>query len=375
MGKLLISKRSIKSNKELKVIQKEYLKANRHIRGKYPKGKLGKVVALKSNECMDCTKNKRKESEKLNILENMKVEEIWDRIQKSDIRGLSGSNFPTIKKLETVKNSSSAEKYFIINAVACDPGLLHDSWLISHHRQEIEIGIEIIKRLIPFQKVILAEPNKVPNRYPMGEERILIKQLLGREIAKEEIPAKLGYLVLNVQTVYAIYKAVCNHSEKDMRYITVANIETGAARIVKVEIGQHISELIPTLKRDLGVGKDSRDSLEGLSQTYIGMGIMDADIATEESIISAKTGFIGFGIPVEFNNEAKCKGCGACSRRCPKGIKVHKLIRAIEKEEVFDFGKYQLDQCISCGTCSYYCKAGKNTMEILEKAKEKYYGK
>lgn len=375
MGRLLISKRSIRSNKELKSIQKRYLKANRHIRGRYPKGKLGKVVVLESSECIDCTKSARKEWEEVKAIENMSEEEIWERIKKADIRGLSGSNFPTIKKLETVKNARSTEKYFIINTVACDPGLLHDSWMISQYRQGIELGIELIKRLIPFQKVILAEPTKVPNRYPMGEERILIKQLLGREIAKEEIPAQLGYLVLNVQTVYALYKAVCNRSDKNTRYITVANIETGAARIVKVELGQHISELIPTLKRDLGLDKDSRDLLESLSQTYIGMGIMDADIATEESIISAKTGFIGFGIPAEFNNAAKCKGCGACSRRCPKGIKVHKLIRAIEKGAELDLEKYHVDQCISCGTCSYYCRVGKNTMEILENAKERYYGK
>ena len=42
MGKLLISKKFIRKNKQLKKIQKDYLKANKKIKLKYPKVKLGK---------------------------------------------------------------------------------------------------------------------------------------------------------------------------------------------------------------------------------------------------------------------------------------------------------------------------------------------
>jgi Na+-translocating ferredoxin:NAD+ oxidoreductase RnfC subunit len=47
--------------------------------------------------------------------------------------------------------SNAAKKHLIINGVECDPGLVHDRWLIEHHMHEIEQGAEILKRLINIQ--------------------------------------------------------------------------------------------------------------------------------------------------------------------------------------------------------------------------------
>lgn len=389
MGKILISRISIRKNMALKELQKTYLKAHGKVRARHPKGKLGKVVHLVSEQCMDCVgyqvaeeqqvgqnnqKNNQSKESKLEvkkIVEGMSEAQIWETLKQADIKGLSGSGFPTYQKLKTVKMAECQSKYFIINAVACDPGLVHDAWLLKNHREEIEKGIEIVKRMIPFNEVIIAEPDKVPNRYPMGEERILIKQLLGAELMKEEIPAEKGYLVINVQTVYAIYKAFYLNEEQPSRYITVANINTGMARVAKVKMGQKIEELIKKLSQSKELHLEK--FLASPEQIYAGMGIMDAEPITENQTLSAEIGFIGFGKAFEYNNEAKCKGCGACSRHCPKGIKLHKLLKAIDKGDTSKFEVYRLKECIECGTCSYYCKAGKNVMEILIQAKEKCY--
>lgn len=84
----------------------------------------------------------------------------------------------------------------------------------------------------------------MPCRYPMGEERILIKTLLGLEIKNSEIPAEKGILVLNVQTVFSVYMAVVKNEQQKKRYITVADIDTGNARIAKVNMGQDLVEVV-----------------------------------------------------------------------------------------------------------------------------------
>ncbi len=365
MGKILISRISIRKNPELKEIQKAYLKAHRKVRARHPKGKLGKVVRLVSDQCIDCVGYQAAEK----VVEDMSEAQIWGTLKQANIKGLSGSDFPTHQKLMTVKMAECQSKYFIINAVACDPGLVHDAWLLKNHKEEIEKGIEIVKRMIHFNEVIIAQQDKVPNRYPMGEERILIKQLLGVELKKDEIPAEKGYLVINVQTVYAIYKAFYLNEEQTNRYITVANINSGMARVAKVKMGQKIEETIKELSQSKELHLEK--FLSSQEEIYAGMGIMDAEAIKENQTTSAAIGFIGVGKAFEFNNEAKCKGCGACSRHCPKGVKLHKLLKAIEKGDTSKFEVYRLNECIECGTCSYYCKVGKNIMEILMKAKEK----
>lgn len=264
MGRLLVSKSSVKSNKALKKIAKDYLKEHKNVKGKYPKAKIGKVVANINDDYVNCTDE---------TIDNKGVsaditsrDDIINFIKDHDVKGLSGSGFPEYKKIETVINSTAAKKYFIVNAVACDPGLVHDAWLLKNHRQEIEKGIEIIKKCVEFDKVIIASPENVPARYPAGEERILCRNLLNIDLAKEDIPADKGILVMNVQTVYSIAQLFKSGMGSRTRFITAADIDSGRAVVLKVKIGESVEQA--TAKASL--------STKGRT-LYYGGGVMEAE--------------------------------------------------------------------------------------------------
>lgn len=369
MGRLLISKKSIRSNKVLRGIQKEYIKGHKQVRTRYPKARLGKVVKVIDNQVIDCTlaNNKDQLAHEGIINDALTKNEILERIQRADIKGLSGSGFPTIQKIEALLSAKVAHKYLIINGVACDPGLLHDTWLIQNKCEDIKKAVQILNRLVSFEEVVVATPDSVPCRYPMGEEKTLIKQLFGTELTKEDIPTEKGFLVLNLQTTYAIYKAFYDEAELKNRYITVANLETGVASVVKTYIGQPVSKVLQVVSASTVLGV--REMINTGKNIYVGMGIMDAEDYSEQMVISEQTGFIGIGEAAEYHNEAKCKGCGACTRKCPKGIDVKRIIRSIEKGDLSNLEAYGIDQCMHCGTCSYFCSAGKNTMEIMMKVR------
>ena len=120
---------------------------------------------------------------------------------------------------------------------------MHDDWLLRNYRNEIEKGIKVIGRLIAFEKVIVASSNNVPSHYPMGEEKILIHSLLDITLDEGDIPARKGILVLNLQTVYTIYKAIYESEESQTRYVTVASLDSGNGRVAKVKMGQSIEEI------------------------------------------------------------------------------------------------------------------------------------
>lgn len=368
MGRLLISKRSVRSNEAIRKIQKEYISNHKQVKSKYPKAKLGKIVKAVDDNIIDCSLIKEKFDHQKGTLEMFSKESIIEKIEKANIKGLSGSGFPIIEKIKSVQNAEVTHKYLIVNGVACDPGLIHDTWLAREKSKEINMGIQILNKLISFKEVIIATPDILPCRYPMGEERVLIKQLLGVELSKNEVPSEKGYLVCNIQTVYAIYTAFFDEKELKTRYITIANLETGAASVAKVNLGQSVGEILenPIVDQKLDIKK----FIKGSDSVYVGMGSMEADLYSKDMTISEKTGFIGLGSAAEYDNGAKCKKCGACSKKCPMGVDVKRMINAIEKGDFANLQAYGIDKCIHCGTCSYYCRAGKNTMEIMMKRED-----
>lgn len=353
MEQLLIKNKTVKSNKAIKTIQKEYLKEHKVLKTKLSKVKLGKVVRFNGNY-VDCTGIEDKLLAEPVIPETAK--ELLEAMRTNNIRGMSGSGFPEAEKIEAVMRSAAERKYFIVNAVACDPGLIHDAWLLENHKDEIQKGIDIICKCMNFKKSVIASPLNVPARYPMGSENLLIKYMLGVDLDDGEIPAQKGILVMNVQTVYSVYKAFYLEAETDNRFITVADLNSGEAAVARVKLGQKVYDVVKTVMPDLAN-----------EPIYYGMGAMGGIEAEEEDKLTIHSNFIATATEVaEFDNESRCRGCGKCASKCPMNVQVNRIIKDDEKKVYTHMKEYGIDACIGCGTCSYYCRAGKNTMQIIK---------
>ncbi len=365
----LISKKSIRTNKTLKSIQKASCKIYRRPKGRFPKAKIGKVVKLRDRDCFYDLTEYKPDNLKLIPAER---EDILNQIESMEICGLSGSGFPTFQKLKAVMEAKAKDKYLIVNGVECDPGLLHDKWLLKNHCGEIEKGIELLAKCINFKKIILAtkeeptsinpfyEVKTVPNRYPLGAESILINEVLDIELAYDELPSVKGILVLNIQTVYTIYEAIYNNRPANSRFVTIANLSNGNAIVVRVKLNSIVKDIVSKINK-----------VAHNQPIYLGGGIMAGRKANDEDKITAKINFIGYGKEVPPFENLKCKKCGACARKCPMDIKVNKIIKQLEQGDLSNRKEFHPERCIQCGTCTYYCHAGKNTMELVTSLKEK----
>ncbi len=357
----LITKKEVKKNKSIKKIQKNSQKHYKGVKGKFPKARISKVVELKKdNNFFDLTEN--------NIKENFNgSKNILERIENCELTGLSGNGFSTAKKIKAAIEAKVKDKYLIVNAVECDPGLLHDKWLMEKHLSQIEEGISVLSEMLPFKRIVLAskeactvhnnriEHTLVPNKYPMGQEKILIEKVLGIKLDAGQIPSEQGILVLNVQTVLAINEIAQGIYKKGSRYITVADFTSGEAIVAKINGNSTPSEI---LKKTLGV-KEGKN-------IFAGGGIMFGHKVQKDEKVSAKTNFVAYGQDIAFSEDSKCKKCGACAKKCPMGVKVHEIVSALEKDKNADISMYQPELCINCGTCTYHCRAGKNTMNTIQ---------
>ena len=290
----------------------------------------------------------------------LEPETILQRIRDNEVFGMGGAGFSTVTKIETAIKSGAKEKYLVINGMECDPGLIHDKWLVHNRQAEIRKGIEVLTRLAGFNKIYYiakdtggidlpkqVEIKLMPDRYPFGAEKLFVKKLLGIDIAYGSNPAQYGVLVLNVQTVFSIYEAVCCNKKADTRFITAAELFTGTARVARVRLGERIDDIAEKTVGDKGI-------------TFVGGGIMQAHPALEGEVVERTTNFIAAGMLPRYKESHQCINCGLCRLCCPRGLNVKKIAELLDEGRQLEAQTYNYGGCISCGLCSYVCPAGRN---------------
>lgn len=298
--------------------------------------------------------------------QDMTRQQLIERVRTSGLTGLSGSTFPAADKLQTFADHSADRRYLLVNSVECDPGLIHDGWILNTCAEQVQRGIQVLDHCFHFRKMVVAskkEPEvsipgvqmvRVANRYPMGYEKILAETVFGIHMAKDDIPTENGILIMNIQTVLAIGELMFTKTASDSRYLTAANLETGEAAVVRAKYGEMAQTILERVFPD-AAGRD----------IYIGGGAMLCHPATPGERISAGTGFVAYGSMPDYEAAQNCKGCGRCSSKCPAKIKVHKIVALAERGAVDGYEPYQPQRCIGCGACTYMCSAGKDVRQIV----------
>lgn len=302
--------------------------------------------------------------------ENISADIVLNRIKINEVFGMGGAAFPTYRKLMTALSSSAEQKHLIINGVECDPGLIHDNWLLRNHPKEIIKGLELLKKCITFSSVHLAVKDtvglsyqntvqiyQVPDYYPAGAEKILIHEVLKQKISFDQIPAEHGILVLNAQTLYSIWEAVACNKKADTRFLTVCDLKNKEASVVKVKLGMKLREIMEAV-------------YPGNSNVFAGGGIMQSSLTEEDAVIDQMINYIVAAKFPRYKESPQCSRCGSCSKNCPVGLKVYRIAELVDLGKVGETDRYHVKECISCGSCSYSCPAGRNLSGRVKKAKE-----
>lgn len=288
--------------------------------------------------------------------------------KESSLTGRSGNGFEVSRKIERLHKNNGI---LIINAVECDPGLVTDSWLYRNKKYYIEQGAKLLKETLGLDNVILAtkEPLqdicgvqqiKVIDRFPMGYEKYLIKYVLGIEIPNDELPQDKGIIVMNLQTVIALAELKQNKMAGQYKYITVHNIYTAETKVVRV----HIGDRVDMVAADCFFQNEIKNY-----HIYAGSGAFNCHKSSEGEIITDTTGYIAIGEMPSYEEAGKCMGCGICTRNCPAGVIVHKLIKYVDKNGINNVNKsnqFNASACIGCGACTYGCRAGKDVRKVVK---------
>ena len=309
-------------------------------------------------------------------------EEIRQIIKDAGIVGMGGAGFPTNVKV-TPKNEDQID-YVIINGAECEPYLTSDYRLMLEKPEQLIMGLKVLLSLFDNAKGIIAiEDNKpeavsklryltqnepkievkeLKTKYPQGAERQVIYVTTGRKIYSKMLPADAGCVVDNVQTVLAVYDAVCRSTPSISRVMTLTGDAMAKPQNFEVKFGMSHAELL----------EEAGGLVEGGAEKIIsggpmmGMAMYDLNVPitkTSSSILAMSKDEVAACEPTN------CIRCGRCATVCPGHLVPQKMAEAANRPALELFQKLNGMECYECGTCTYVCPAKRRLTQSFKQAR------
>lgn len=310
-------------------------------------------------------------------------EQIVERIREGGIVGLGGSGFSTyVKYLSTTEIDT-----IILNGVECEPFIATDHHILMSRTDLVFDGLKIMMHAANAEKGIIAIKKhkkalydyltnfakdyenitivEVPDAYPMGWEKVLIRQIAKKEY--DRLPADVGCIVNNVATAVEVASAVRGDLPLIYRTVTVNGPAVAEPKIFRVRVGTKASELLAMTGYKPGISEVRLIAGGPMMGT-----IMESDDFIVSKGVNAITCLIeetADGQKPQAIEESPCVRCATCVDNCPAGLQPVNIMQAAKLQDVATLNQLEARACITCGLCSYVCPSGIPVTEWMTTAK------
>ena len=147
-------------------------------------------------------------------------------LEASGIVGMGGAGFPTSVKCHVDLHGGSV----LVNAAECEPFLKHNIRQLEENAPKTLEGLRRVMKLCNASRGVFAIKEKhtkavsvleklcrtepdischlLPDLYPMGEERAIVREVLGVLLKPTDLPSAAGAVVINVETLLRAAEAL-----------------------------------------------------------------------------------------------------------------------------------------------------------------------
>jgi electron transport complex protein RnfC len=311
---------------------------------------------------------------------NMSRDEILNVIHQSGIVGMGGAGFPTHVKLKPPANKQIDT--IIINAAECEPYLTTDHRVLIEETDRILMGFMVILSLFPRAKgVVGVETNKMDGilaleaackrppyrnlisvarlkpKYPQGAEKQLIYSITKKEVPSGGLPADIGCLVHNVDTVISIHRAIFRGRPIMRKIVTITGGAIKNPGNYKVRLGMTYEDVI---NRIGGFKEHPYKMIAG------GPMMGNAMFTLNVPMTKLSQAFLAFTeAEAHMPKERKCIRCGKCSDICPVNLMPFELNQYAVHSKLVEFRANNGMDCIECGSCSFVCPSKRHLAQSI----------
>lgn len=319
--------------------------------------------------------------------DKLSAQEIIEIVRNAGIVGMGGATFPTFIKL-----SPPPEKnvdMVIVNGAECEPYITSDHRVLLEQTENVLNGLKFAMKALNVNKGYVAvEDNKedaiealkvaakafenieiVPleTKYPQGSEKHIIKAVTGREVPSGKLPADVGVVVLNVDTVNSINRAVTQGMPLTTRVVTIGGDAVSTCRNYRVYIGTPVKDLL-----EAAGGFKEEPAKIILGGPMMGTAVSNTDMPVIKGT-GAVLSFTKYAI--KETADSKCMRCGKCVEACPMHLQPLMLRVYGQKGDLEQMEKLGVMDCIECGVCSYLCPGHRNPLQYIRITKLKINNK
>lgn len=188
-----------------------------------------------------------------------------EAIREAGIIGAGGAGFPTHVKLKVDLQGG----FVIANGAECEPVLAHNLKLMEEQPEVIVRGLKYVKEITNASKGYIAVKEKykkavaalrkacsiepdievrfLPDMYPSGDERVIVREILGIELEPGKLPVEAKAVIQNVETLKHIVNAIELRKPYITKDITVAGRVKDAKKgrvFLDVPLGEPIGKYI-----------------------------------------------------------------------------------------------------------------------------------
>lgn len=316
-------------------------------------------------------------------LEETSPDEIIEIIRAAGISGMGGAGFPTYAKISSAIGRVDT---MIINCAECEPYITANHRLLVEYPESVVGGAAIIRRALGLSSCVISiEDNKpdaieiltkftendnsvevlrLKTKYPQGDERQLIYAVTRKELPSGKLPADVGCVVFNAETVAAVWRAFTYGLPLTARIVTVDGDCVASPGNLHVPIGASFRDCI-----------EFCGSLKAEPRLLISGGPMmggtqwnpDAPVTKGVSAILA----LSADMVVEPISDRSCIRCGKCVSVCPMRLMPNYMAAFSRKGMYERAAEFGVRSCVECGCCSFVCPAGVQIVQGIRLAKAK----
>lgn len=307
-------------------------------------------------------------------LESLTKEEIVDIVREKGITGMGGAGFPTYVKLQPNKPIDAV----LLNGCECEPILTADHRVLLEYADDVIFGLRAIVKAVEAPKgIVVIEDNKpdaielmqekaaafdnievatVKTKYPQGAEKMLIKNVMKRQVPSGALPADVGAVVSNVSSAKAISDAIQKGMPLVERAVSVTGEHIKTPGNYMIKIGTNVQDII-----DYCGGITGEDLTLKMGGPMMGAPLTDSQVP----IIKGSNGIIA--IDTDHTQEVECIKCGRCVDVCPMELAPLNFAKYVNEGNPQALLDQQIKDCFLCGCCQYICSS---KIPLVSKIKE-----
>ena len=198
----------------------------------------------------------------------------------------------------------------------------------------------------------------VPDAYPMGWERVLIRELFKKEY--DRFPGEIGIIVNNATTAIYLSEALRDKKPITHRIVTISGEGVKNPENVYVPIGTSVDYIIEKIG----------GYTENVNEMFVlgGGPMMGKSIANDTFVVTTYSNSITV-LPKVVEEELPCLRCGLCVEHCPAKIQPVQIMNLEKQKNTDGVIAACADRCITCGLCTYICPSKIEVTDWVGKAK------